>query len=92
MMQTYTVRLRERGQLTIPQNIRENLTIQEGDMLTLIQVDGLVLLTPKQPLIPQLSAQFSALMDERGVTLADLLEGLEIERKLVWRERHPDGA
>jgi AbrB family looped-hinge helix DNA binding protein len=92
MMQSYTVRLRERGQLTIPQDVRENLTIHDGDLLTLIQVDELLLLTPKKPLIPQLSAQFSALMDEQGVTLADLLEGLEKERELIWRERHPDGA
>ena len=80
-MRTYTVRLRERGQLTIPQGARDNLAVNEGDTLTLIQINGLLVLGPKQPLIPELSEQFSRQMDEEGVSLADLLEGLAEERK-----------
>ena len=80
-MQTYSVRLRERGQLTIPQSACHDLGIKDGDTLTLIQIDGLLLLGPKQPLLPQLSEQFSKLMDEAGVSLADLLKGLAQERQ-----------
>ena len=86
-MQTYTVRLRDRGQLTIPQAARDVLAVKEGDSLTLIQIDGLLLLGPKQPLIPQLSEQFSKQMDEAGVSLADLLEGLAEERRLSGKDR-----
>lgn len=86
-MQTYTVRLRERGQLTIPQRARDNLAVKEGDTLTLIQIDGLLVLGLKQPLIPQLSEQFTRQMDEAGVSLADLLAGLAEERKLSGDNR-----
>ena len=91
-MQTYTVRLRERGQLTIPQAARDSLAVKEGDTLTLIELDGLLLLGPKQPLIPQLSEQFSKQMDEEGISLADLLEGLEEERRISGRLRSAQDA
>ncbi len=79
-MQTYTVRLRERGQVTIPQAVRAELAVKEGDTLTMVQIDGLLLLRPKQPLVPQLSEQFSRQMDDAGLSLAELLEGLAQER------------
>ena len=44
-------------------------------------------LEPKQPLIPQLSEQFSRQMDEAGISLADLLEGLAEERRLSGETR-----
>jgi AbrB family looped-hinge helix DNA binding protein len=81
-MDAYTVRIRERGQVTIPQEVRERLAVKEGDILTLFQLNDLVLLATKQLLIPQLSEQFSTLMDAEGVTLADLLIGLQEERQI----------
>lgn len=86
-MQTYTVRLRERGQLTIPQAAREDLAVNEGDMLMLLQIDGLLVLTAKQPLMASLSEQFSRQMEEEGVSLADLLPGLAEERKFSAEKR-----
>ncbi len=86
-MQTYTVRLRERGQVTIPQAVRAELAVKEGDTLTMVQIDGLLLLRPKQPLVPQLSAQFSRQMDDAGLSLAELLEGLAQERQISSQQR-----
>ena len=91
-MQTYSVRLRERGQLTIPQSARDNLAVKEGDTLTLIQIGGLLLLGPKQPLVSQLSEQFSKQMDKAGVSLADLLEGLAQERQISGKNRFGQNA
>jgi hypothetical protein len=31
-------------------------------------------------------------MEEEGVSLAELLQGLEEERKLIWQERYADNA
>ncbi len=91
-MQTYSVRLRERGQLTIPQSACHDLGFKAGDTLTLIQIDSLLLLGPKQPLLPQLSEQFSKQMDEAGVSLADLLEGQEQERQISGINRFRQDA
>ncbi len=84
---TYTVRIRDGGQITIPQAVRENLAIRPGDLLTLAQFGDIYVLTKKELQIPKLAAEMSAIMEEEGVTLDDLLAGLEEEREAIYRER-----
>ncbi|MBE7530121.1 MAG: hypothetical protein HND44_01025 [Chloroflexi bacterium] len=88
-VKTYTVRLRERGQLTLPQPVRERLVEDTGnlDLLTLVQIDDMLILTPKKLYVTELAKQISAEMERTGVALADLLEGLAQEREAIWHER-----
>ena len=86
-MQTYTVQIRERGQLTLPRKVRTQMALDTGDALTLVQINDIILLSPRQPAIPKLAEEFSQLMDEADVTLADLLQGLDEERERIWHER-----
>jgi bifunctional DNA-binding transcriptional regulator/antitoxin component of YhaV-PrlF toxin-antitoxin module len=81
MQATYAVRLRERGQLTLPQAVRRDLAVDKGDVLTLVQIDDLAVLTRRSTLLPRLSGEFTAIMKEHGISLADLLQGLEQERE-----------
>lgn len=90
MQATYAVRLRERGQLTLPQAVRRDLAVDKGDVLTLVQIDDLAVLTRRSTLLPKLSEEFTAIMEDDGVSLADLLQGLEQEREQLWRERQVD--
>jgi AbrB family looped-hinge helix DNA binding protein len=92
MQTTFSVRVRERGQITLPQPVRDNLAVDTGDTLNLVQIDDIVLLSPRQALIPKLSQEFAVLMQEEGVSLAELLQGLEEERKLIWQERYAGHA
>lgn len=89
-----TVRLRERGQITIPQAVRDRWAaeVNDLDVLNLIEIGDAVFLSPKKLLLPELSKQFSALMDEEGVSLADLLEGLAEERQAIYQERYGSGS
>lgn len=86
-MKTYTIRLRDRGQVTIPKSVREQLPAAEGDILTLLQIDDLLILAPQELRVPALQARFREKMEEDGVSLADLLEGLAAEREAIYRER-----
>ena len=93
MTQTaYTVRLRERGQITLPQSVRNNLAVDTGDTLNLVQIDDILLLSPRQALIPKLSQEFTELMEEEGISLAELLQGLEEERRLIQQEKETGRA
>jgi AbrB family looped-hinge helix DNA binding protein len=76
----YAVRLRERGQLTVPQQFRERLALQEGDIVDFVQIGDTLVLTPRTLRVPQVADRFADLMDEAGVTLADLLSGLAEQR------------
>lgn len=71
----------------MPKEVRERLDIGAGDRLTLVQVGSMLLLAPKQPVVPQLADQFVELMESESVTLADLLIGLEEERTAIYEER-----
>ena len=80
MVKTYPVKVRQRGQLTLPQPLREQWAAQNGDVITLVQFDEFAVLAPATLKTSSLAQQFSQLMDEEGVSLADLLEGLAEER------------
>jgi hypothetical protein len=58
------------------------------EALTLVQIDDLSVLTQRASLLPKLSEEFTAIMKEDDVSLADLLQGLEQEREQLWHERH----
>ena len=85
--QPFTVRMRSRGQVTIPRKLRETLSIKDGDTLTLVQMGDAMFLMPKQPRTYELSNQIADMMDEKGVTLADLLEDLPKIREEILQER-----
>ncbi len=87
-IKTGLVRIRDRGQITIPQEARDRLNLAEGDMLAFLQIDDIILLTPKQPQVPRLAEKIVEVMEKEDVSLADLLEGLDQEREAIWRERH----
>ena len=78
----YALRLRERGQLTLPLALRKSLAVKAGDELALVQIEDVLVLSRRETKIPDLSQQFSAMMQEADVSLAKLLQGLEEEREL----------
>jgi AbrB family looped-hinge helix DNA binding protein len=89
-VKTYPIRLRGRGQITVPQAVRDKLDVTEGDMLMLLQVGDVILLTPRQPQVPWLADKIADMMESEGVSLTDLLSGLEEEREAIWHERQKD--
>lgn len=89
-IKTFPIRLEGQGQITVPQVVQDHLNLTEGDMLTMIQVGELVLLTPRQPQVPQLADKITAIMEDEGVNLTDLLTGLQAEREAIWQEQQKD--
>ena len=65
MQTAFSVRVRERGQITLPQSVRTSLAVDTGDTLNLVQIDDIVILSPRQTMIPKLSQEFTALMEEK---------------------------
>lgn len=76
MTQSFTLQVRQRGQLTLPQKVREAMFIEEGDTFTLVQIGDVLLLSRKTLRGPELGDKFMALMEEKGITLAELLAEL----------------
>ena len=75
-------KMREKGQITIPSNIRESLHLTKNAILCVIQVGDAILLTPKISALDSASAKFSDAAKKKGITLDELLKDLKkIRRK-----------
>lgn len=70
-------RMREKGQVTIPMNIRESLHLSKDSILSVTKVGDGILLTPKPSMLETVSAEFRKEADEKGITLDDLLKDLK---------------
>ena len=75
-----TVLMRQRGTITIPAKIREKYDFEDGMPFTVVDLgEGVLVLAPKTSRFPELSAEFTRQIEEAGVSLEDLLEGLQEE-------------
>lgn len=84
----YIVRLRERGQITLPAQLREELGVDAGDFFTIVKVDSYVVMTPKRLMVSEVASQLEQLLAEKELTLDDLMNGLEDERARLFEEQY----
>ena len=83
------VRIRSRGQLTIPQDLREALNLDEEMGLNVFRVGKVLLMTPKRLQRAALALDVEREMKREGLTLEDLLKDLKDQRKRYLAETYP---
>ena len=89
--QARTVQVRDRGVVTLPKPLRERYGLGVGDVLDVLDLDGVFVLSPRASVVPELAAEIERLRLEAGLTTEDLLESLRAERERATRERYGDG-
>ena len=52
-----TVQVSKRGVLTLPNTIRKKYDIREGETFRIVDVDGVLILTPLAPMVAQLARE-----------------------------------
>jgi AbrB family looped-hinge helix DNA binding protein len=77
-----------RGQFTIPAEIRREMGIKDGDVFSLVRLGDALIAIRKKLVVPEIAEAIEAIMQEEGVTLEDLLEGLEKQREIYVREKY----
>lgn len=90
-VETRILQVRARGTLTLPSKIRERYALSEGDALTLIDLDGVIVLSPKIGVVPKLAGEIEKLRSAAGLSVEDLIAGVGEERQRYYAERL-DGA
>ena len=50
-----TIQMRQHGSLTLPADLREKYGIRPGDTFHIVDLDGVFVLTPLVPMVPQLA-------------------------------------
>jgi len=71
-MTTLMVQIRGGGTLTLPASLREKYRLADGDALTVVDLDGSVLLSPRVLVVPRLAAEMERLRRTRKRSLKDL--------------------
>ena len=82
-----TVQVRQRGTLTLPAEIRDRYNIQAGDSYRLIDLDGVLVLTPLAPLVPELAREIERARVEAGLSVEEMLAGLREQRERYVAEK-----
>jgi len=72
-MQIKTVKVSDKGQIAIPQEIREEMDIERGEELVLLQIDGKLLIEKQQKVAKKVEDDFK-----------DILKFSERSLKEVW--------
>lgn len=85
---TATVQVRQRGTLTLPANIRERYNIRPGDSFQLLDLDGIFVLTPMTPMVPELAREIERARLEAGLSVEEMLNALRERREEYVAEKY----
>ncbi len=83
-----TIQVRLRGTLTLPAGLREKYGIQAGDSFRLVDLDGVFVLTPMVPMVPELAREIEQARLEAGLSTTELLATLREQRRRYYRETY----
>lgn len=84
----YKSQIRGRGQLTIPKKVREKGALYDGEAVSIIPIGDSLLVTPQKLGLEEARREIRKIMKDSGMTLEDLFEGLEQERKRLFEETY----
>lgn len=88
-MGAITIQVRRKGTITLPRELRRRYRLDEGDILTVVDLgDGSLLLTPGVSQVAQLGDKVGRLLADAHVTVDMLLEALDEEREAYYRQHY----
>lgn len=77
MNNTFQIQVVRRGVITLPKELREQNRINEGDILTLVDLgDGVFVLSPRRSRVDEIADKLAKEWQESGETLESMLETL----------------
>src|SRR3972149_555802 len=80
--------VQEKGQVTIPADIRRKLGIKKGDYVAFVETDQGILITPQEVVAMEALDRIGEALKEQGITLEELIvSGRDIRGDLV-KERY----
>ena len=86
----YRSHIRERGQLTIPKEIREKGALYDGEAVTIIPLGNSLLVTPQKIGLDEARREIRRIMKASGVSVEEVIKGLQEERARLNQETYGD--
>ncbi len=85
-MDTISVQLAQRGVIILPKALRDAYNLNNGDQLTLLDLGGVFVLSPRRSEIDALAERVSQALVEKGETLESMLAALREDRERYGRK------
>lgn len=83
MTSTY-VRVQEKGQVTIPTEIRKRMKLKKGDLVVFVETESGVVIRPAEVIVAGALQEIGAALEEKGLSLDDMIErGRELRDQLI---------
>lgn len=77
MNNTFQIQVVRRGIITLPKELRENNNIEEGDVLTLIDLgDGVFVISPRRSRVDEIASKLAREWQDSGESLESMLSTL----------------
>jgi len=89
------VRIQEKGQVTLPADVRRRLGLKKGDLVAVTETDEGVLISPQYVVAMKALDRVGRILREQGVDLDEMIEsGRDIRGELLSEEYgiDPTGA
>ncbi len=86
-MSDLVVRVQEKGQVTIPSEIRRKLKLKKGDLVVFVETEAGVVIKPAEILVSEALDQIGRALEAKGIDLDELLErGRDSRGRLIKDE------
>lgn len=79
-MDTNTIQIEPFGGITLPSDLQDKYGIKTGDSFRVVDLNGAFLFTPLTATVTQLAQEIENIRQEAGMSMAELLQGLQEQR------------
>ena len=81
------VRVQEKGQITLPIEVREKLGLKKGDLVAVVKTDEGVLISPQEIVATRALDRIGEVLKEKGLSLEEIVEsGREIRGAIMGKK------
>jgi bifunctional DNA-binding transcriptional regulator/antitoxin component of YhaV-PrlF toxin-antitoxin module len=86
MSDPITLQVAQRGVVTLPKSLRDVYQLEAGDTLTLIDLGGVFVLSPRRAEADRLANQIAGDLAQRGESLESMFQALREAREQYGRQ------
>ena len=72
----------------MPAELRKRYRLESGDLLTVVDLGGVFVLAPEVSIISKIAQEIEQMREEAGLSLDDLLAGLDEQRRRFYKEKY----
>lgn len=80
--------VQEKGQVTIPSEIREKLGLKKGDYVAFVETAQGILITPREVVAMEALEKISTVLKEQGISLEELMQTGRDNRDTLIEEEY----